>query len=700
MPVGQKPEFTVAGLPDIHYNPLQQYRNPTYNVRLTMMPASDAIRPTNSRSFNYTTGLVMFETGGTGSINLEELTMKILPAGNATGNYMVTQPVIYTMKLVEPLGGRLIEALSLAAYKLGYKQNQDAVYLLEVFFVGYDDDDQPTTCKDWDGNPMEYRWYVSINQLKTQIDYRGAVYDLELMRADGRGLLGDYMNLEQGFRMTANPGTIGEFCKQLEEALNKREKEKVEAGLRQYPHKYTISAHKKMKDLKYDYGFFDRGNWSWAIGKGETQIEAGTTIPNFITNSLPNSKDMMKFLHKVNEGKKKYNNPDTLPNSLGILSEHIAILVGSSPQAQGENILFDEKLNGPAEDVHIFITTQPGGKNIISPNEYIDSYSASQRNERVQQWIKMGLLRKAYRWIHTGENTEVITANLKIDNLWRIVRPLWIDSETGKPVSPSSVTPPAQRRQPAAKNDSKQKSAQEARQVKNKEFLGGEATYAEDLPFRASTEQEETSPHLRWKPPFYHANTQVQQKQTQAGFMEESGHEYSVFRQIHNGIGASSADLAQLDIEVVGDPYYLCQIPTKQGEAPWEENVWEWEKNQWTDEELGIPRRKTSSQTNMPYVWFEAVLPSASLDENDLMELRNNDAITGIYGVKEVMNVFSKGKFTSKLSTFRDNLSNPWSTREAKERAKGPAASNSGSANATGPTTAAPSGNIGDIKGA
>jgi hypothetical protein len=687
MPVGKRPENTVAGLPDIHYNPLQQYRNPTYNVRFTMMPASDAVRVTNSKNFNYTTGLVMFETGGTGTINMEELTMKILPAGNATGNYMVTQPVIYTMKLVEPIGGRFIESLSLAAYKLGYVQNQDAVYLLEVSFVGYDDDDQPVTCKDWDGAEMTYRWYVSIGQLRTQIDYRGATYDLELMRADGRGLLGDFMNLEQGFRMTGNPSTVGDLCRQLEEALNKREKEKVEAGLRQYPHKYKISAHKKMKDLKYDYGFFDRGNWSWAIGKGETQIEAGTTIPNFITNSLPNSKDMMKFLHKVNEGKKKFNDPDTLPNTLGILSEHIAILVGSVPQSQGEDILFDEKLNAPAEEINIFITTQPGSKNIISPREYIDAYSAAQRNDRVQEWIKLGLLRKAYRWIHTGENTEVITANIKIDNLWRIVRPLWIDTETGKPVAPSSTQPPSSKRNPAAQNSNL--SAEEARQVRNKEFKGGEATYAEDMPYRAGQEQD-SSPHLRWKPQFYHANTQVQQKQAQAGWMQESGHEYSVFRQIHNSIGASSADLSQLDLEVVGDPYYLCQIPTKQGEAPWEENVWEWEKNHWTDEELGIPRRKTSSQTNMPYVWFEAVLPAANLNKDDLMDLRSNDAITGIYAVKEVVNTFSKGKFTSRLATFRDNLMNPWSLREAKAR-EDAKKTGSGSANATGPQSSAPS---------
>ena len=663
MPVGQRPQLDLPGLGELHYNPLQQYRNVTYNVRLSMMPASDGRQARESRSYNYKIGIVMLETGGTGSVNLEELTMKMVGSGNTTPNFNMIPPHEIRMKLVEPLGGRFIESLSIAAIKQDYRQNPDAIYLLEVWFTGYDDDDNPVVCRNWDGGPLEFRWYVMMTDLKMQLDYRGSTYDVTFVASEGQANLSDFMNLEQGFRMTGSPSTIGEFCKELEEALNKREEDKVKAGLREHPHKYKITAHRDLVNLKYDYALFSRATFSWLLGRGEIQVSNQTTIPRFVTSQMPNSKEVLKYLNRVDDGKKIYNHPETLPNSINKPPRTIVCIAGSKFQESGEGYLFDTKLNAPAQEVHFFVYARTDSKTFISPREYIDAYEATQRNARVQVWLDQGLIRKAYKWIYTGENTEVINAELKIDNLWRAVRPLWIDSENGRIVAPMSRGAPAQQRPPNQREPAP--TANQARQPQPKTWVAaGETLYAEDLPARPG--KPEDNPHLRWRPQFYHANTSINQSNNQSSISEENAHEYSIFRQIHGQVGAGSQDMVNLDIDVIGDPYFLMQEPSESGKSPWQDDVWWFEKNYVSEEQLKDKRKYTATRTNQPYIWFEAQVPASDLNDQDLMNLRPADAITGIYCVKEVAHTFQKGRFVTKLSTFREVLANPFDVRNPR----------------------------------
>jgi len=690
MPVGQKPQLNLPGLGELHYNPLQQYRNVTYNVRLSMMPASDGKMAREARSYNYKIGIVMLETGGTGSVNLEELTMKMVGAGNQTPNFNMVPPHEIKMKLVEPLGGRFIESLSIAAIKQNYITNPDAIYLLEVWFTGYDDDDNPVVCKNWGGGPLEFRWYVVMTELKMQLDYRGSVYDLEFVSSEGQANLGDFMSLEQGFRMVGSPSTIGEFCKELETALNKREEDKVKAGLREHPHKYKITAHRDLVNLKYDYSLFSRVTTLFGMFRGEIQVSNATSIPRFITNQMPNSKEVLKYLHRVDDGKKIYNVPDTNPNTINKPTRNIVCIAGSKFQEQGSGYLFDTKLNAPAQEINFFVYARTDSKSFISPQEYIDAYEASQRNGRVQVWLDQGLLRKAYKWIYTGENTEVINAELKIDNLWRAVRPLWIDTESGKIIAPGAATPPAQRRPPGQRENPP--TSNQARQPQpNTWAAAGQTLYAEDLPARPG--KPEDNPHIRWRPQFYHANTAVQQSGTQSAVSEENAHEYSIFKQIHGQVGAGSQDMVNLDLDVVGDPYFLMQEPSESGKSPWQDDVWWFEKNYVSEEQLKDKRKYTATRTNQPYIWFEAQVPAADLNDQDLMNLRPADAITGIYCVKEVAHTFQKGKFVTKLSTFREVLANPYDVRSPRSSSSiansgGQANNGAGQASATGPNSA------------
>jgi hypothetical protein len=670
-----------VGIPDVVYNPLSNYRNVTYNTRLTMVTLAESTASRPERSYNYKNGIIMWETGGTGSTYLEELTIETVGTGNQTGNYAMQQHHLFSGKLVEPLGGRFIESLSLAAMSLGYKNNDGAVYLLEIMFTGYEaDGDTPVACKGWDGEPMHFCYYVRIKTLKMKLDYKGSVYDFELYPDLGAAGHSDHMNLEQGFRMDGHPSTIGDFCKQLEEALNKREAEKVTAGLRSAPHQYTIKAHKDIAGLKYEYSFFSDVAHLWGMRKGEIQVQAGTTIHAFMGNSLPNSQDVLKYLHRVNDGKKEFNNPDTKPGTINKPARHFSIICGAKSTGK-----YDKKLGGYAEDVHFFLTTKEDAKTVISPQEFEDATQQNQRDGRVNYWISKGLLRKVYKWIYTGENTEVINCDIKMDYLWRQVRPIWID-EDGKPIGPTS-TARTTREPPEGRSTGAGKNSKGARTAGTNKSGGGTGTfsdgpggtYAEDLPHRSSAPNASWYPHF---PRYYHMNTTVDQSSAQAAVYQESAQEFSIYRQLGNSLGGGEADMNTISLEVVGDPYWLMQIP---GTPPWEEDVWEYEAGL-TEEILATKRKKMASHNWLPFIYFEAMVPAADWKSNDTMNLRHSDTISGVYSAKKVVNRFVKGKFTTTLDCFRDNLGNPYGGKKPQAGKSAPAGQ--GAAASKGPQNA------------
>lgn len=682
--MANKPTYNNdTGLPDIHYNPLQNYRNVTYNTRLTMMPQLESTKVRDQRSYNHNKGIVIWETGGAGSTYLEEMTIAVAGAGNKTGNYITQLPVNFTGKLVEPVGGKLIEMLSLAAYDLGYNKTDDAVYMFEISFSGYDTEtDLPEICKGWENEELTFKWYVNLIKLNMSLDYKGSTYDIELVAAGGVALTPDYMTLEQGFRMVGTPDTVGSFCNELATALNEREKEKVKAGYRCIPHNYVITAHKDIANIKISSGLWSRSTWSWLIGRGEIQTKPGQTIQDLIIGALGNSENLLKHLHRIPE-KKDYNNPDTKPNTAHYVPRSLTIIPGSKNVANSEVYSFDDKLGGPAKEIHLFITTKEDPRNIISPQEYKDAQDSTNRDLRVDNWIKKGLLRKVYKWIYTGENTEVIGTSIKLNYMWRNVRPLWINSETGKAVSPAQTTPTAKEQSPA--KGVKAIQCNDAKTI-NSKVNRVAAVYAEDSKWNATTKSVEPKPgwypHM---PQFYHMNIGVNQNSQQGTLSEDNANEYSVYKQIGANL-SGSGEMVKLELDVVGDPYYLMQIPGKAGTPPWEEDVWEYEKEQLTEEQMAEKRKKTGTHTWLPFIYFEAQVPSIDTTESDTMKLQRSDVISGVYNTVKITNKFSKGKFTTHLECNREALSNPWTGKRATDSAT----ANPGTASSMSPNNAGP----------
>lgn len=678
---------------DVVDNPLQNYQNTSYSVRLTMMHASESTVARTGRSYDYTKGIVMWDTGATGTVYLDTLEQQIWAPGNSSANYMSNNSGTFTGTLVEPIGGRFFEMVSIAALSLEYSAPASAVFLLEVSFTGYDKDDMPIVCKGFNEEELTFRWYVSLNELKMKLDNKGAVYDFKLQSSDGNGVHADFYNFETSLNMPSSPATVGDFCRDLADALNKREQEKVTAGIRCYPHKYVITPHKEIANIKFSYKVLDRAAMFF-LGRGEMQAKPGTTIEQFINSSLGTSTELLKYLHRVNDGKKEFNSPDTKKNSSDKPAYSLAIMHGTKTIKKGNLPLFDNKKKSFAYEVHYFVFAKPSAKTAISHIEFEDAFEPRQRQARVNMWIRLGMIRKAYKWIYTGENTEVLNADIKLDNLWRIVKPLWIDESSGRPVTVMGTQKPSQIT--GGKKGVAAIICNETKRVDPQGIFKGDTLYAEDLPYRSGAQNNpDIRPHEGWyphMPEFYHMNVAVNEQTSQSQFMAEGSQEFSVFRQIANIQGQGTADHLSMNMEVVGDPYWLMQIPGPKGTPPWEDDVWGWEENHWTQEQLAEKRKRTGTVSWLPFIYFEAQAPAADWTTNDLMNLRRLDAVTGVFASKKITNKFIKGKFTTYLELFRDGQSSGWTIGESSGigKASKVTPSKSGTGNSTGPNNAAP----------
>jgi antitoxin component of MazEF toxin-antitoxin module len=135
----------------------------------------------------------------------------------------------------------------------------------------------------------------------------------------------------------------------------------------------------------------------------------------------------------------------------------------------------------------------------------------------------------------------------------------------------------------------------------------------------------------------------------------------------------SPRDLVNLDMEIIGDPYWLgvpnlllngsiglskIQLPSSsekeiramlEAKMPNIEKGWATKEPVWSTD-YGVAQWYQGSQL----FYFCTMMPDGGYNDEDMMTFNYNDQIVGIYQVYEVENIFKEGKWTQKLKSIRD----------------------------------------------
>ncbi len=654
MAIGQLPQETKQAPPklasEVGDNPLLKYASYTYNIVLTMMPSDERVLKIDERSFNHGRGIKIVDSSSVGSVVLESLEITTANPGHPQPFYMSAIDHTFKMGLTEPLGGKLPEMIAKSARSFNYANSQEALFLLEVNFKGYEDD-MPVLCKDQNENEMVYKWYVTITDLEMSLDLRGASYSLQLVTNLGASSNTEVLKIEKGVQVSkdddnSKQNNIQGLINRLEKGLNKYQKELVKDKTQEIADTYKFYVCPTIKDKKFDFASKliptkKEGFISSIFTDGNIALAPGETIQGFIHQMFGTSPDLVKYL--TNDAF-ELENATPKPGTLKKLKKSIIVVTGVTVQ-KGD--AFDNKRKKEAVDVEVFIGARPLAKDLMDPDELEGTSSIDEVSARIDDYIEHGLIRKAYKWIYSGENTEILNLDLKFNNLWRI--PLAMINDLSAPQEKTT-----KKQKPTARDIriQKEKTLSRIQSEKSQAFR-----FAEDLS-EPDVNEAQTKEANIYQPMFTPTNTQAKTKDTQSEGKRKEFISKHIFKQLHAVSSAGSGDLITLDFDVLGDPFWLHQAPAgAEGEAPIQDDI-NFYKNNLGNYQTALKEHleKTAGQNVDNSVYLEVQVPSADRNNKDLMDLDREDMITGVYRIFSTVHTFTGGKFTSKLKGTKDPL--------------------------------------------
>ena len=395
-------------------NVLNKYDNYTYKWTMYM------VHPVNAHRFEANIAsndvVVIAESGVESEINIQSVEQNLVLAfkqakdRNGLAN-------IFVFNLVEPGGATLFNRILEGARRLRIENHLHACYLLELRFVGYDQNGTAT-------NNIAGPFYYMTTMTNLTFDYReGATqYRSDLVETHQEAY--KTLNLYTKQQLTVNSvNTFGEFLKQLQEKVNEQERES------------TALSPSKLHSTLYKFGAVDdTAEWlDWKFGaaaaSGDTSLKStsvtgdgtltftfkqGTGINTAIVIALMQTDNFRKMptfeggFHKDNADDGEAKAPTFAELSSWFIFDNDTEFLQYDPYARSyrKRITFNLKKFATQELVHDAISYE----NLI--------FSKSLQEERLKKIIREGLLRKRFDYTHTGLNTEVLNLDVSLQNTY------------------------------------------------------------------------------------------------------------------------------------------------------------------------------------------------------------------------------------------------------------------------------------------
>ena len=395
-------------------NVLNKYDNYTYKWTMYM------VHPVNAHRFEANIAqdnvVVIAESGVESEINIQSVEQNLVLAfkqakdRNGLAN-------MFVFNLVEPGGATLFNRILEGARRLKIENHLHACYLLELRFVGYNQNGNAT-------NNIAGPFYYMTTMTNLTFDYReGATqYRSDLVETHQEAY--KTLNLYTKQQLTVNSvNTFGEFLKQLQEKVNEQERES------------TALSPSKLHSTLYKFGAVDdTAEWlDWKFGaaaaSGDTSLKStsvtgdgtltftfkqGTGINTAIVIALMQTDNFRKMptfeggFHKDNADDGEAKAPTFAELSSWFIFDNDTEFLQYDPYARSyrKRITFNLKKFATQELVHDAISYE----NLI--------FSKSLQEERLKKIIREGLLRKRFDYTHTGLNTEVLNLDVSLQNTY------------------------------------------------------------------------------------------------------------------------------------------------------------------------------------------------------------------------------------------------------------------------------------------
>tara|TARA_B100001057_G_C22864805_1_gene956029 strand:+ start:2245 stop:4959 length:2715 start_codon:yes stop_codon:yes gene_type:complete len=398
-------------------NVLNKYDNVTYKWTMYMIRPEDVNQYDRILRTDPPRARVICESGVESEINIQsvEHDMKLTFNKRMTDREAVAN--MFSMQLIEPQGATLYTRIVVAAQELNIINHLKACYLLELKFLGYNEDGSPAN-----NITSPYYYACTMTALDFQYSEGATRYRADLIETTQDAFKKLTLHLKED--LTIQASTFGNFLSNLEVKVNEQEARQVLNSIsKQWPHVYKFGTGGN--------GAESWGSWAFDTGtgiSGETPdlssvsitgdgnltfvIKQGTSISDIIIIALMQTKNFRKLptddggFHKDNP-----NDQTAKPPTFKELSKWFAF------DCKTVYMMYDTVAKDFAKEFTINIAgyTVPELSHDAKTFEEVVTKKSIQV-ARLRNLVSKELLKKRFDYAHTGLNTEVLGLDIYLNN--------------------------------------------------------------------------------------------------------------------------------------------------------------------------------------------------------------------------------------------------------------------------------------------
>ena len=396
-------------------NPLNQYANYTYHIRWFMTDEASAynnINKTNPNADNINKTIIA-ESGVTAGFNITEFEMENTCGPNE--RTLNTASTLWSMTVTEPYGISLIDKIRSSAKTQPIINYMRAPYFIDIWFTGYDEN----------GNVMEQKLFYQlyrINILDMDIDLTegGSKYAITGTFDNDYGFSNDIAIPQGGISIQAK--TVGSFFTQLAEKLTEQQKKSLQQDFANVEYKIKVppemrswtfrSADNENQDSRNDDMSID-----WPDGTMNITVNLGTSIENIVNRVISMCPDADPWVKgETNGGTAGSNAAEITANGLASW-----LMVHSDVKIIGFNAYTRDYIREVTYTLVRYRTARTGAD--AATLNALESIGVQQ--EKLNFLKNANALKKLYQYIYTGQNTEIIKYDIRVENFWAMTLPTW-----------------------------------------------------------------------------------------------------------------------------------------------------------------------------------------------------------------------------------------------------------------------------------
>lgn len=414
-------------------NILDQFSNYTYHIRLSMTNDIDAYSldtsPQNlgniGRQFADLGKVVVAESGVTAGFNITDFEIDNICSPGPRVQAM--QHTNWKMTIREPYGLSLVDRIYSISKTMGVSNHLTAPYFIEVWFTGYNEDGSIATVEMKDSIYRLFR--VNITKIMSDTSAGGTTYSIEGL-ADGSYANSDHVAVAPNGLTVNSVRTVGEFFDKLATELNRLQSRlqydsttriEYRFNIPEYIRNWRITQTSATSQRNSDITVTNRGgNPSITIARGMDI----NTIVYFVIGLSEEARNFMagESTRPRQNGRSVETRPGGASSRASLRENGMANMVNIHSRVQ--LIGFDYLTNDYVRRVTYTLTEYPTTRAVVDAATLRNSLTPAAQRDRAETQLASRRYIKAYEYIYTGRNLDILKLDIRLELTWAAAIPL------------------------------------------------------------------------------------------------------------------------------------------------------------------------------------------------------------------------------------------------------------------------------------